>query len=107
MFMERIRVDFNRRGQDGVLLSSTSRASGPISVGDLVTVYQPGEDDMEATATVVSMSGDGKVVLSVLESAIEFGYLPTDAPLWRPSTTTLTYGSAKGAGSPNRVAVPA
>lgn len=105
--MERIRVDFNRRGRDGVLLSSISRASGPISEGDLVTVFQPGEDDMEATAAVVSVSSDGKISLSVLESATEFVYVPADAPLWRASVATSTFGSARGAGSPNRVAVPA
>lgn len=104
--MERIRVDFNRRGKDGVLLSSMSRATGVVSAGDLVTVFQPGEDDMDATAFVVSVAKDGKLLLAVLE-ADQYVYTPTDVPLWRSAATDSTFGSARRILSPNLVGVPA
>lgn len=63
--MKRIRVDFNRRGRKGHLLSSTSRASGSIAVGDTVETYQPGEDDIGPTATVESIDDLGRVELAV------------------------------------------
>jgi hypothetical protein len=59
-----MRVDFNRRVNDGHLISSVKRASAPIEVGDRVRLFQPGEDDLEVQATVLDIdNATGKVEL--------------------------------------------
>lgn len=68
--METLRVDFNR-SRNGLLISSLSRASGPVELGDLVQVFQPGEDDMTATARVVSVGDGGLVELLVAAEQVE------------------------------------
>lgn len=86
--MVKIRVDFNRRNGDGHLVTSVRRASGPVVSGDLVVAFQPGEEETESSAEVVSVATDGRLVLALLpqkaysfEDHIEFW--PSSAPLWR------------------------
>ena len=67
--MEKIRVDFNRQGRNGVLISSIRRASGPIRVREIVEVFEPGEDDMTACAVVEKIFDSGRVELALLSTS--------------------------------------
>ena len=67
--METLRVDFNRR-RNGRIVSSVARASGPLSMGDIVEVYQPGEDDMTSRAMVAAISEDGRVELEIVNVTV-------------------------------------
>jgi hypothetical protein len=94
--VERIRVDFNRRGPNGALVSSTKRATGPVAVGERVQVYQPGESDMDTTAIILSIDEAGRVLLSP-EVSVTFSFMPANRPLWlTPQQSTATGMSEPG-----------
>lgn len=62
--MTKIRVDFNRRGRDGLVIGSIKRAEGELAVGDVVEAYQP-DDDLSFGATVVEVDDRGRVFLDM------------------------------------------
>lgn len=62
-------MDFNRRGRNGYVIGSSARADGPVEVDDIVELYQPGEEDMNPVATVVTIDSSGRVELDVLWDA--------------------------------------
>lgn len=96
--MTRMRVDFNRRGRNGYVVGSTARADGPVDVEDLVELYQPGEDDMNPLATVVSIDDDGRVELDVIwdsEDHISSVLAAITHPgLYASARTTTTFGAS-------------
>ncbi len=63
--MTRVRVDFNRRGANGTVRASTRTANGPLTPGQVVSVFDPAEEDMEFEATVEKIDESGRVLLDV------------------------------------------
>lgn len=94
--MKTLRVDFNRR-RNGRLISSLTRASGPIVVGEIVEIYQPGEDDMTSRATVAAISSDGLVQLSPVNETVRINDVAArfigGLPSWYRGTQTSAIAS--------------
>lgn len=60
----RMQVDFNSRAEEGFVVASTSRATGPVAVGDVVVAVDPDEPDMIFDAVVVAVR-EGVALLDV------------------------------------------
>lgn len=83
MMMRRVRVDFNRRGEGGRVVSSIRRADGDVAIGDRVAVFQPGEDDMKLYARVANLDPQsGRLELEVEWEESFVQVRPTAAPWW-------------------------
>jgi hypothetical protein len=77
----RIEVDLNSRGRDGYTFSRLSRASGPVAVGDTVTVFEP-DDYVAAPARVVRVDRERDFVfLDVDWSSLDYDVARRDLPV--------------------------
>jgi hypothetical protein len=64
--MTRMRVDFNARGPRGLVQGSQRRADGPLELGAVIEVFDPAEDDMVFSGTVVELDpASGAVLVDV------------------------------------------
>ena len=85
----RIRVDFNRRSGDGNVIASLRRASGRITIGDVVIATQPGED-MEHFARVVAIDETtGRVELEVNWESRPAAWAPVSSSTESPTSDGL------------------
>lgn len=93
--MRRVRVDFNRRGEGGRVVSSVRRADGEVSIGERVAVFQPGEDDMNLYAIVANVDPvSGRLELEV-EWMNEFiQQRPAAASWWTVNCSSRVAGVA-------------
>jgi hypothetical protein len=63
--MTQIKVDFNRRAQDGKVIASSRRADGALVVGEKVQAVQP-EEGLAFEATVANIDEKGRVFLDMV-----------------------------------------
>lgn len=87
MNIAKVRVDFNRRGRDGVVVAFDRGASSRLAVGDVVVAYQPGED-MEYYATVVARDDERGV------SELDVDWASEPGATLSPALANVMWGAA-------------
>jgi hypothetical protein len=100
--MTKIRVDFNRRSQDGKVIASSRRADGAVAIGDKVQAVQP-EEDMAFDAIVAAIDDKGRVFLEMLwESAEPAPTMATPRGGWYQLTIKAALGFTAAPGQFDR-----
>jgi hypothetical protein len=63
--MKRVRVDFNSLQEDRTLRAANRAASEPLAIGDVVIAYDPDEEDLKFSATVLGLDDRGIATLEI------------------------------------------